>query len=151
MRVHKDHKIILLCFSEDLDSGGDPFFVVDTGTTGFNRFPGKDVTDGVVTVVTKALEVEVGFGDGEGLVKEGNVVTVEEVCGSVGWNVGGGRVFGVGGAVDAPKSDFSVVFVFEVDAVDGEELWHCGRMGDVEEVGGEMEGGEELRMIYEAS
>lgn len=104
MRVHEDVEAILFRLAQDADGVLYPRLVVLARPRVLNGLPGEDIADGVVAPRAQAGEVRGGVVEGERAVHEGHIVAVKEVFGDVGGNVGRGREFGVGGAVDAVLS-----------------------------------------------
>lgn len=119
MRVHEDHKVILLGFPEDLNGIVDPFLIVDARALCFYGFPGEDVSDSVVAAIPETLEMDVRVLKEERSADEGDVVAVEEALCDAGGEVWFGGELCVCGGVDAAEGYLAVVFVFEVGAVDG--------------------------------
>lgn len=79
MGIHVYIEAITFGNSQHFDSMAYPFFVVNSWTLGFDRFPRKDVSDGIVAVPPQPREVDVCVVLGERPLVECDIVAIEEV------------------------------------------------------------------------
>lgn len=79
MGIHVYIEAVAFGNSQYFDSMADPFFVVDTWAFGFDSFPSKDVSDGIVAVPPQPREVDVCIVLGERPLVECDIVAIEKV------------------------------------------------------------------------
>lgn len=120
MGIHEYIETILFGDTKHRDCMTDPLLVIFSWSSMFDSLPSEDIADRIVTPSRQPCEMCMSVGQGEWASDKGDIVTVEEVVGNVGWLVRHGRKLCICSSVDTMQSDLAVVLVAKGAAINAE-------------------------------
>ena len=126
MWIHEDVEAIFSCCSQNGNCVIYPLLVILLWPLMLYSLPSKDISDCIVAQSLQASEVDVGIFQSKWALMKVDIITVEEVCGDVGWNIWRARVFGISSHVDSTDCHLSSMRVLEVAILNSESQRHGG-------------------------
>jgi hypothetical protein len=118
MWIHEDFETILLGDSQDLNGMIYEVFVVFTGPSVLQRFPGEKISYGVVSPALESGEMLVCVSYAARAIDKADIVAVEEGLRDVRWYIGMGGKFHISSEVDAVKHNLPVPCIPKAMAID---------------------------------